>query len=403
MRTALSAWSHDPYGTARAWIRRMGAARFPACAVVATMAVAGCAKKEAGPAVAAAPPSVVVAAAEQRDVVPYDVRTGSLAASQYVKILPRVNGFVETIPFTPGTFVKAGTVLFTLDAKPFKAALDQAEANLKAQEAALQNARDEADRQERLAKQDAATEKDLMNARNNLRAAGAARESAKAAAEAAKVNLDYCTISSPIDGKVDTNNVDVGDLVNMGGQKPLTTVAQIDPLKVNFTLPEDFIVAYLKEHPVNPQNRLAVPVKIAVGTENDFRSDATLDFVSNTLDQSTGTVAVQATVKNTDLKLYPGLFVRVKVNLSALKDAILVREDAVGRDIGGDYVWVIKPDNTAERRYLKLGLRLDNTRVVQAGMTAGETYVMQGMQRVRDGAKVTPKSADASASAKDAP
>ncbi|HEX2973972.1 MAG TPA: efflux RND transporter periplasmic adaptor subunit, partial [Tepidisphaeraceae bacterium] len=147
----------------------------------------------------------------------------------------------------------------------------------------------------------------------------------------------------------------------------------------------------LKDHPMDPNKKLAIPVKLSIGAENDFRYDATMDFVSNTVDQATGTVAVQATAKNEDLKLYPGLFVRVKVNVRALKDAILVREDAVGRDIGGDFVWIVKPDNTAEKRYVKLGTLVENQRVVQSGVAANEAYVAQGMQRVRDRAKLTPR------------
>jgi biotin carboxyl carrier protein len=179
-----------------AWVRG-NQAEFPACVV-----------GESAP--PATPPSVVVEKAIPRDVVPFQVFTGSLSANQYVKILPKVSGFVQTVNFTPGAMVKTGQTLFTLDRKPFEAQLDQAKADLAVKDANLQNATDERDRQERLAKEQATSEKDLLNARNAYRAAVAAVEAGKAAVESAQINLDYCTINSPIGGKVDVNSVEIG-------------------------------------------------------------------------------------------------------------------------------------------------------------------------------------------------
>jgi RND family efflux transporter MFP subunit len=383
------------YGRALEWIRRLAATiRVPVLITGLAMPLAGCNKEKAEQAQAPAPPTVIVAKSEQRDVVPYEIRTGSLSANQYVKILPRVSGFIETINFSPGAFVDAGTVLFTLDSKPFKAKLLQEEANQKMREANLRHAQDELERQEQMFKEGVSSTKELADARNAQASAAAAVEAAKAAVLTAQINLDYCTITSPIKGKVDTKAVDVGDLVGPPSQKPLTTVAELSPIIVNFTLSESLIVQKLKEQPVNPSRKTSIPVKLSIGTENGFRYDATLDFVSNTLDQATGTVAVQATAKNEDFKLYPGLFVRVKVDMAPFKNAILVREDAVGRDIGGDFIWIVKPDNTAEKRYVKLGTLVGNVRVVQSGLAANETYVAQGMQRVRDRAKLAPKAAE---------
>jgi membrane fusion protein, multidrug efflux system len=401
------------------WAHRLPTGVAAALAGLA-MLLGGC-EPPAQQAAPAAAPTVVVAKVQQRDVVPFEIRTGNLAANQTVTILPRVSAFVETIPFKPGDFVKAQTVLFTLDNTPFRSQLAQAKstldvrksdvdvrkAELAVAQANLLNATDEMDRQERLNKQQATNEKDLMSARYNQRAAVAAVDSAKAAVAsavamvdaavaavaAAQVNVDYCVISTPLAGKVDINNVNVGDLVVTTGQKPLTTVREIDPIKVDFTLSEPLVVEYLQKRGMDPNRKTAIPVKLSLGNENDFRYDAVLDFVSNVLDQSTGTVVVQATAKNPDLKLYPGMFVRVKLDLPPLPKAILVSEASLSRDIGGDYVWVIKPDNTAEKRYVKVGTLVDQFRVVQSGLAADETYVVQGVQRVRDRSKVTPQPA----------
>jgi RND family efflux transporter MFP subunit len=393
--------------------------------------LAGCEEKKVQEAALVALPTVVVAKAQQKDVVPYEIRTGNLSANQTVNIVPRVSAFVETIPFKPGEFVKAGAVLFTLDNKPFKSQLDQAKSTLevrksdvevsKAQlavaQANLQNANDELSRQERLEKQQATNEKDLMTARNSQRAAVASVDSAKsavaaaasaveaavAAVAAAQVNVDYCIVTSPMAGKVDTNKVEIGDLVGTAGQKPLTTVREIDPVKVDFSLDEPLVVSLLQKRGMDRNRMPAVPVKVSLGEENDFRYEATLDFVSNTLDQATGTITVQATAKNPDLKLFPGMFVRVKLDLDPLPNAILIVESSVSRDIGGDYIWVIKPDNTAEKRYVKLGTLVEQYRVVRSGLAADETYVIQGIQRVRDRAKVTPQAAGKAATTKPAP
>lgn len=383
------------------------------------LALPACEKKQVQQGPPPAPPTVVVSEAAKRDVIPYKILTGNLEANQTVNVLPRVSSFVETIPFKPGEFIKAGTVLFTLDSRTFKAQLDQAtaalgvaksevdvkKADLGVAKANLQNAADELDRQERLQKQNATSEKDLVNARNNHRAALAnveastaavtsattAVDSATAAVAAADVNYKYCTITAPIAGKVDTNTVDLGDLVGPQTTKPLTTVREMDPLIADFSFPEGLIVEFLKKNPIQPGKKLAKPVKVSIGDENDFRFDATLNFVSNTFEQATGTIAAQAEVANKDLKLYPGLFVRVKVEIDPLPGAVLVNQDAVGRDIGGSFVWVIKQDDTAEKRYLKLGAEWEKQVIVASGLESGERYVVQGMQRVRDRAKVTTK------------
>src|SRR5438045_3822458 len=180
--------------------------------IACALACGGCKGKkddDGAGAVAPPPPTVVVAKVDHLDVVPYEVRTGSLSANQYVKILPRVAGFVETVNFQAGRFIDANTVLFTLDSKPFKAMLDEAEANLAVSRANLQNAKDELARQERLQAQNATAEKDLLNARNGQRGAVASEEAANAAVKAAKLNVDYWTISSPIKGKGDGNPVHV--------------------------------------------------------------------------------------------------------------------------------------------------------------------------------------------------
>jgi len=358
--------------------------------IIPILMIAGCEQKQVQQAAPPAPPNVVVQKAQPQDVTPFQVFTGSLAANQYVKILPRVSGFVQTINFKPGSIVKVGQVLFTLDQKPFQAQLDQAKADLAVKMANRQNAQDELDRQERLAKEQATSEKDLLSARNNQRAAIAAVDAGTAAVESAKINLDYCTIASPIEGKVDVNAVEVGDLVSPAAAKPLTTVAALDPIYVNYSLPEQIVVRYLRKAASEGQKEISVPAKVSIGTEDDFRYDAVLDFVSNTVSQSTGTIPVRATAKNAALQLYPGLFVRIKMDEQPLKAAIVVPEVAVSRDIGGDFVWVIGADNTAGKRYIKTGPVVAGGKVVESGLKPEETFVVKGLLRVRDRSKVTP-------------
>lgn len=370
--------------------QKMNSVRSLGALLLAVATLGGCEQKKVEQAAPAAPPSVVVEKASARDVVPFQIYTGSLSANQYVKILPKVSGFVQTINFKPGAIVKVGDVLFTLDAKPFKAQLDQAKADLGVKTANSQNAKEELDRQERLAKEQATSEKDLMNARNGYRAAAAAVEAGQAAVEAAQINLDYCTITSPIGGKVDVNNVEIGDLVSQATAKPMTTVAALDPIYVNYSLPEYIVVRYLQRAAQQNTTQLSIPAKIAIGTQEDFKYDAVLDFASNTVSQATGTIPVRATAKNADGQLYPGLFVRIKMNEQPVQGAIVVPEMATGRDIGGDYVWVISADNTAEKRYIKTGAVVPGGKVVESGLKPDETFVVKGLLRVRDRGKVTP-------------
>jgi len=369
-----------------------GATRSLVLLVVAlSAALSACEMKKAEQVAPPAPPTVVVAKVEQRDVIPYDIFTGTLAANQYVKILPRVSGFVASIPFKPGAFIKAGTVLFKLDDRPFKAALDQANADLAVKEANLQNATDERDRQERLAKQDATNEKDLLNARNNFRAATAAVAAGKAAVEAAQVNFDYCTISSPIDGKVDTNAVEVGDLVSPGSTKPLTSVAEIDPIKVDFSLTESMTVELLKTRGVDKNK---TPAHTCEGFPGQ-RQRLPIRRGPGLCVQHAGPVHGHDPGTGDGQQCRPEAVPRAVRAGEALAGGAAqgaVDQRRIGQpDIGGDYVWVIKSDNTAEKRYVKLGTLVEQWRVVQSGLAADETYVLQGIQRVRDRAKVTPK------------
>lgn len=366
------------------WVKSLGAL------LLAVAVLGGCEQKKVEQAAPPAPPSVVVEKASPRDVVPFQVYTGSLSANQYVRILPKVNGFVQSISFKPGTMVKTGQVLFTLDPKPFKAQLDEAKGDLAVKAANLQNAKEELDRQERLSKEQATSEKDLMNARNNHRAAVAAVEAGQANVESAQINLDYCTIASPIDGKVDVNSVEIGDLVSQTNAKPLTTVASLDPIYVNYSLPEYIVIRYLQRAAQQNTTQLNIPVKVAIGTQEDFKYEAVLDFASNTVSQATGTIPVRATAKNGDQQLYPGLFVRIKMNEQPVQGAIVVPEMATGRDIGGDFVWVISADNTAEKRYIKTGAVVPGGKVVESGLKPDETFVVKGLLRVRDRGKVTP-------------
>ncbi len=377
----------------RHWFTQAGSVWSMVLVGAVALSLGGCKRNAPVAATPLKAPSVIVSHPVQKDVAPYAILTGTLAANQSVTILPQVNGFIKTIDFKPGEVVKTGRVLFRLDDRAYKAALDQAVANLGVQQALLQNAKDERARQERLAKEDATNEKDLLNARNNERASLASVEAAKAAVEAAQVNFDYCTITAPIDGKVDKNEVDIGDLVGPGpSQTALTTVASLDPIFANFTLPEDILVDQIKTIGLKNDGAMNYPVQLSLGAENDFCFNAVMDFVSNTLDSSTGAISARATAANKDLKLYPGLFVRVKITGKTQGNAVLIREDSLSRDIGGSYVWVIKSDNSAEKRYVKLGAVYDdNMRLIVSGLSGQETYVIDGTQRCRERSKVTPK------------
>jgi membrane fusion protein, multidrug efflux system len=344
--------------------------------------------------------------------VPVDLAAiGNVEAYASISLRSQVTGVVQELSFHEGDLVKEGQLLFTLDRRPFEAALAQAEANMVRDRALLaqaeaQLARDAsnaeyqqltAERQQQL-NQRGIISKDLAEQTRSqadataavVKADRAAIDSARAqlqaqqgAVDAAKVSLDYTVIKSPINGQTGNLGVKVGSLVT-ANQTELTTIARVQPVLVTFTVPAIHL-GTIKTHmaggklPVTatPQDTAAQP---SVGT---------LSFVDNAVDMTTDTIKLKATFDNPDRRLWPGQFARVSLRLTTIDNATVVPSQAVQTGQDGQYVFVVKDDQTVEQRAVTIGQRVEDDTVVQKGLTPGETIVTEGQLRLEPGSRVT--------------
>ena len=353
----------------------------------------------------------MTAKVSERDV-PVDIAAiGNVEGYAVISIRSQITGQLIDISFREGDFVKQGQQLFTLDRRPFEAALAQAEANLTRDRALLAQAEAQltrdaasaeyqqlaAERQSALSARGIVAKDAAEQARAQADATGAvvkadkaAIESARAqltaqeaAVENARLSLDYTVIRSPIDGRTGTINVKVGGLVT-ANQTELMTVARVQPVFVTFTVPAIHL-AIIKQHMAD--GTLTVT---AVPQDGDIQpATGKLTFVDNAVDMTTDTIKLKATVPNDDRRLWPGQFARVSLRLTTLPHAIVVPSQAVQTGQDGQYVFVVKPDSTVEQRPVTIAQRVDQDVVVDKGVRPGETVVTEGQLRLEPGSRVT--------------
>jgi multidrug efflux system membrane fusion protein len=342
---------------------------------------------------AAAPPAAVpvsVAAVERREVHPYDEFSGRLEAVERVEIRSRVAGAVQSVHFTEGSTVKTGDLLVTIDPAPYAAEVDRAQAQVAAAQARLDNAITEHARSERLWQEQAIAQRELDERVNNKRQAEADLRAAQAALQIARLNLGYTQVRAPVSGRVGKLEVTVGNLVAAGPSAPvLTTLVSVDPIYASFDADESVVARALSEIPGKSPRRSIdnIPVDIATSeTHEGLRGH--LQLIDNQVNAKSGTVRVRAIVENRDGHLIPGQFVRVRMGSVKPLDAVLVSERAIGTDQSKRYVMVVGADNRAAYREVTLGPAIDNLRVVTEGLQPGERIVVNGLQRVRPGVLV---------------
>ncbi|MEX1311362.1 MAG: efflux RND transporter periplasmic adaptor subunit [Candidatus Sulfomarinibacteraceae bacterium] len=345
------------------------------------------------------PPEVTVATPIQKDVTVFQEFVGSTEAYRSVNIRARVQGFLDEMHFEPSAFVRKGELLFVIEPEPYEAQRDRAAAGLKAAEAGLARAESDLDRLEQAVRTNAVSQQEVTRARAERDQASAAMLQAEAELTNAEIQLEYTTVESPIDGLVSRNYVDLGNLVGAGEATLLTTVRQIDPIYAYFEVSERFIAQALDERgghqgPGQTREMSATLLLDETGLEIEGR----LDSLENTVDTGTGTIRVRGIFPNSDARVFPGFFVRVRLPGELLEDALLVEESALGTDLGGRYLMIVAKDDEGrdivERRYVEPGpLQPDQSRVILSGLDAGETYITVGLQRARPGMPVTPKAA----------
>ncbi|WP_338760648.1 efflux RND transporter periplasmic adaptor subunit [Massilia sp. METH4] len=364
--------------------------------VVAVLAAAGIAITLAGcedatgktaeaPAAAGGPP-ISAALVIEKPVAETQEFSGRLEAIDHVEIRSRVSGFITAVNFKPGSEVKKGDVLFVIDPRPYQAEADRAEAAANSARARAELARLELNRAERLLADKAIAQREFDERASAQKELDAAARAAQAQYEAAKLNLSYTRVTSPIDGRVSKAEITLGNLVDASAV--LTSVVSLDKIYASFDGDED---TYLR---VGTQNHKGEPVVVKVGLANEegFPHEGKLEFVDNQLDTQTGSVRMRATFDNKDRALVPGLFARVQLGGgNVTKNTVLINDRAVGTDQNRKFVFVVGADNKAEYRAVTLGPTVDGLRVVKAGLKPGEKIVVNGLQRVRPGAPVTPQ------------
>ncbi len=366
----------------------------------AFLAAAGAAAIVVGPAVAQAPPGappppVTVAKPVVKEIVERDEYTGRFEAVDQVEVRARVSGYLERVAFTDGAIVNKGDLLFVIDRRPYKATLDQAEATVISAQARLNFAEGDLERAESLRRTGNIAEQLLEQRRQNFLTAKADLDRANAAVREARLNYEFTEIRAPISGRIGRKLISEGNLVN-ANQTLLTTIVSLDPIYFYFDIDERSYLAYCRTFGAeNGSPRRCQPgeVRLALTGEREPTRPGQIDFIDNRVDQATGTVRARAIVPNKDLFITPGLFGTIAVPGSLPYRGILVPDEAIATDQDRRLVWAIAEDGTVSPRPVRPGPRIDGYRVIREGLKGDETIVINGLQRVRPGAKVTPQMA----------
>jgi RND family efflux transporter MFP subunit len=338
------------------------------------------------------PPVVTVNQPVRQDVTEYLDLTGNTQAINTVQLRARVEGYLEKVLYQDGDHVKKGQLLYQIQRNTYNAKLQQAQANVQAQQATLDHATTEYNRYSNLLKQNAASQTDVDQWRFQRDSAQASLLSAKGALQLAQLDLNYTQVISPFDGRIDMNLVDAGNLVGAGQNTVLATVNQIDPIYVYFTINERDLLHMIGQTKLSPaqigqQNR---PAYFALADEVGYPHRGVLDFTSITVTSTTGTLLMRGTFPNPDEKILPGLFARVRMPIGIKKSAVLVPQVAIGFDQQGDYVLLVNDRNIVERRSVVPGIVSGTNRVIDQGLQGNEQVVVDGLLRAIPGREVTP-------------
>jgi RND family efflux transporter MFP subunit len=353
------------------------------------------------------PPQVTVSKPLKKLVAEHDEYVGRFIAFDYVEVRARVSGYLQTIHFTDGQLVKKDDPLFTIDPRPFQASLDQATAAVEQAKANLAFAESDLARGESLRTGTTITQQALDQRLQAKRVATAAVSAQEAAVRQAQLDLQFTELKAPISGRIGDRRVSIGNLVTGGaaGTTLLATIASVDPIRFEFTMDEASYLRYVRlatEAGAHSANRgITLPVRLKLIDEDKFTRDGKIDFVDNAIDRSSGTIRGRAEFENADGRLTPGMFGRVQITVTAPAEALLLPDAAIGTEQVRKFVYVVGDDNVATPKYVTLGQLSDGLRVVKSGVRADDLVIVNGLMRVRPGAKVTPQQATADTGVKD--
>jgi membrane fusion protein, multidrug efflux system len=348
---------------------------------LAALAFAGC-RQEAPAAFERPPAPVAVAAAVMRDVPVYLDEVGKVAAREVVSIQPQVSGRITRILFSDGTHLRKGDLLLIIDPRPYQAQLDAAEASLAQAKAELDLARIQLARATTLIETKAISQQEYDLKKNAVDVAAARVAGSEAAVETGRLNLEYCYIRSPIDGRAGQRLVDLGNVV-AASSGSLLTIQRLDPVYADFTVPENDLTSVQQN-----MARGSLKVEVRLPDEPGDPRVGALTFLDNAVQDGTGTVKLRATIPNGDHRFWPGRFVRIRLVLDTLQNAVLVPAAAAQTSAQGPFVYVVKEDSTAEQRTVAPGQRQGDLIVINQGVRSGERIVVNGQLGVTPGGKV---------------
>ncbi len=327
-----------------------------------------------------------------QDVEVYGEYVGRIKAQQFVEIRARVEGYLESMKFEEGTYVRKGQVLFIIDPQFYKARADKARSQLTKNKALAQKAERDLNRIRPLYEQNAASQLDLDNAIASYESAKAEVLMSEADLTQMEMALDYTTVVSPISGYISERNVDIGTLVGPGGKSLLATIVKSDTVNVTFSMTGlDYLKS--KERNVNlghrDTSRTWNPyITITLPDNSVYPMKGLVDFAAPQVDPNTGTFSVRAEMPNPDLILLPGQFTKVRLLLDVREDAVAVPNKAIVIEKGGSYIYVVREDDVVEKRFVELGPEVNNNTVIERGLSKGERIVVEGYHKLTHGMKV---------------
>jgi membrane fusion protein, multidrug efflux system len=313
--------------------------------------------------------------------------TGRLEAVRSVEVRPRVGGYIESVGFQEGSRVEAGDVLFRIDARPFVAEVERLMAERERARAQLALAASNQERAARLLAENAISREEFDGLTTGKAIASADLGAVEAALDAAKLDLEFTTVTAPIDGRVSSARVTAGNLVN--SETLLTTLVSDDPIYAYFDADEQSYLDYVTGK--DPAAARSAQVYVGLINEEGFPHEGQLDFLDNQVNPASGTIRARAVLANPEGRFTPGLFVRIKLVSPASRTVALVDDRAIGTDLDRQYVLVLDDQNVAQYRGVETGRAIDRLRVITSGLEPGDRVIVNGLQRVRPGAPVTPK------------
>jgi len=362
-----------------------------AAAILVAPLLAGCEQNSFVP---PPPPKVDIAAPVQRPVTRYLEASGNTVAIKTVDLVARVQGFLQSIDYQDGSFVKQGTPLFTIEPDTFRLKLEQAQAAEAGAQASVRQTEADFKRQSELASRQAVSQAALDNSTSARDNAQANLQQAQVNTRIAAVNYGYTRVTAPFDGIVSAHLVSVGELVGVASPTQLATIVALDPIHVTFNIAENDILrirAEARRRGMTPSDLKQFPIEVGLPTEDGYPHQGKLDYAASTVNPSTGTLAVRGVVPNPDQVLLPGYFVRIRVPVDRQQNALLVPDTALGSDQGGRYVLVVNADNVVEQRKVQTGPLDGGLRVIESGLGPDDRVVTAGLLRVIPGQTVDPQ------------